>query len=181
LTFGHLARNVGQMATPGRSSTLPPPIREAADVGRFVDFVHSGKPGALSYVLLLGLEEFDPARLLETVERGLGFDSLLRLQRNLDLPFARVLDIVQIPQRTMTRRRKEGRFTADESDRVLRAGRVFGRAIELFGGDVAAARRWLSAPQAVLGGAVPWDLARTEVGAREVEAAVGRIEHGVYS
>ena len=169
------------MAETTHASLPPGRVREGADVARFVDCVLSGKPGAHSYVLLLGLDDFDPARLLESVDRGLAFDSLVRLQRNLDLPYARLLEIVQIPQRTMTRRKKEGRLTAGESDRVLRTGRVFGRVIELFGGDASAARRWLSTPQTILGGAVPWDLARTEVGSREVEAAVGRIEHGVFS
>jgi putative toxin-antitoxin system antitoxin component (TIGR02293 family) len=69
----------------------------------------------------------------------------------------------------------------EESDRLLRAGRVFGRALELFDGDTNAARNWLSKPQPALGGGVPLELAETEVGAREVEAAIGRIEHGVYS
>ena len=69
----------------------------------------------------------------------------------------------------------------DESDRLLRAGRVFGRAIELFDGDAEAARSWLAAPQAVFGGVVPWDLARTDLGAREVEFAIGRIEQGVFA
>jgi len=58
---------------------------------------------------------------------------------------------------------------------------VFRRALQLFDGDTKAARRWLSNPQPALGGAIPLKLAETEVGAREVEAAIGRIEHGVYS
>jgi len=32
-----------------------------------------------------------------------------------------------------------------------------------------------------LGGVIPFELARTEVGAREVEMLIGRIEHGVIS
>ncbi|WP_082407641.1 MbcA/ParS/Xre antitoxin family protein [Verrucomicrobium spinosum] len=39
----------------------------------------------------------------------------------------------------------------------------------------------LNAPQTGLGGAIPLDYARTEVGAREVEALLTRIEHGVYA
>ena len=58
---------------------------------------------------------------------------------------------------------------------------VFGRALELFEGDSRAAERWLSSPKRALGGAVPYELAETEAGAREVEALIGRIEHGVFS
>ena len=68
----------------------------------------------------------------------------------------------------------------DESDRLLRASRVFGRALELFEGDPEAARRWLGLPQPALGGATPLAFARTEAGAREVEDLVGRLEHGVF-
>ena len=45
----------------------------------------------------------------------------------------------------------------------------------------ASRRRWLTSRQFGLGGAVPLEYAETEVGAREVEDLLGRIEHGVYS
>jgi putative toxin-antitoxin system antitoxin component (TIGR02293 family) len=169
------------MATSGTARQLPE-AAESADVHAFVRMVQEGAaPGAHAYIVLLGLDDFDPARLIEQVERGIDFGAFTRFQGNVELPQSRLLDVVQIPQRTLTRRRKEGRLRPDESDRLLRAGRVFGRAIELFEGDAGAARRWLSSPQTVLGGAVPWDLARTEIGSREVDSAIGRIEHGVFS
>ena len=59
--------------------------------------------------------------------------------------------------------------------------RFFDEALELFEGDAQAAERWLSSPKAALGGAVPSELAETGVGAREVEALIGRLEHGVFS
>jgi putative toxin-antitoxin system antitoxin component (TIGR02293 family) len=67
-----------------------------------------------------------------------------------------------------------------ESDRVVRFARLLGQAIKLMG-DEEDARQWLNSPQFGLGGAVPLDYAKTEVGAREVENLLGRIEHGVYS
>ena len=48
-------------------------------------------------------------------------------------------------------------------------------------GDAADARLWLGSPQVGLGGAVPLDYAETEVGAREVEDLLGRIDHNVYA
>ena len=59
--------------------------------------------------------------------------------------------------------------------------RVLGKALELFEGDSRAAERWLSSPKAGLGGAAPSEFAKTEAGAREVEALIGRLEHGVFS
>jgi putative toxin-antitoxin system antitoxin component (TIGR02293 family) len=53
------------------------------------------------------------------------------------------------------------------------------QATEVFG-TVERAQQWLAFPQYGLGGVVPLDYARTEVGAREVETLLGRIEHSVY-
>jgi putative toxin-antitoxin system antitoxin component (TIGR02293 family) len=67
------------------------------------------------------------------------------------------------------------------SDHDLRASRVFAKAIELFEGDRDAASKWMQTPLPALGGETPIDIARTELGARQAENLVGRIEHGVYS
>jgi uncharacterized protein (DUF2384 family) len=41
--------------------------------------------------------------------------------------------------------------------------------------------RWLTSSQKTLGDQTPLEHARTEIGAREVEERVGRLEHGVFS
>jgi putative toxin-antitoxin system antitoxin component (TIGR02293 family) len=64
---------------------------------------------------------------------------------------------------------------------LFRAARLFGRTLQLFEGDRDAAVEWLTTPQTALGDRVPLDLARTEIGAREVERLVGRLDHGVFS
>jgi putative toxin-antitoxin system antitoxin component (TIGR02293 family) len=81
----------------------------------------------------------------------------------------------------LARRQQEGKLTPEESDRLLRASRVFTRALELFEGDAAAALSWLSEPQVALGGIVPLEIADTEIGANEVESLIGRLEHGIPS
>jgi putative toxin-antitoxin system antitoxin component (TIGR02293 family) len=58
---------------------------------------------------------------------------------------------------------------------------MFERAVELFEGDVAGAVRWLASAKRALGGQAPLTYSRTEVGAREVENLIGRLEHGVFS
>jgi putative toxin-antitoxin system antitoxin component (TIGR02293 family) len=58
---------------------------------------------------------------------------------------------------------------------------LFGKTLELFEGDRDAATEWLTTAQPALGGSVPLDLAKSDVGAREVERLVGRLEHGVFS
>ena len=63
---------------------------------------------------------------------------------------------------------------------MLRYARLLGQAFHVLGG-LESAKLWLSAPQVGLGGAVPMDCARNEIGAREVESLLCRIEYGVYS
>lgn len=151
------------------------------DIEQFRDYVQRGAPGPHAYVILLGLDTFDPPDLLRAVQKGLSYRTFERFRRNTTLSFECVSDLIDIPRRTMTRRKRDGRFLPDESDRLLRASRLFGRALELFEGDRNAATDWLTTPQPALGGAVPLDVARNEVGAREVERLVGRLEHGAFS
>lgn len=154
---------------------------EPDDVARFARYAQAGAPGAHAYVALLGLSDFDPVKLLRAVARGLPVHAFERLQRNLGVSQARLAALVGVAERTLTRRRDGGRLSPEESDRLLRTARVFGRALELFDADAAAARAWLGSPQPALGGAVPFEIATTDVGAREVETALGRVEHGVFA
>ena len=150
------------------------------DLDRFRQYLRRGAPGPHAYVILLGLEAFDPPDLLRAVRRGLSYRAFERFRRNTTLSFECVTDLIDIPRRTMTRRKREGRFLPDESDRLLRASRLFGKALELFEGDRDAATEWLTTAQPALGGTVPLDLAKSEVGALEVERLIGRLEHGVF-
>jgi putative toxin-antitoxin system antitoxin component (TIGR02293 family) len=121
-----------------------------------------------------------PARMIQVIEAGLSIAELDALRASLDLPMDRLATLLGISRATLHRRRAEGRLDREESDRVVRFARLMGRAVEVLESEEAA-RRWLNAPQVGLGGAVPLDFAVTEVGAREVEDLLGRIEYGVYS
>ena len=152
------------------------------DLERFREWIRRGNRGPdHGYVILLGLEPADTARLVEQVEKGFSYGELEHLQANVSLSRSELADLVQVKPRTLDRRKREGHLLPEESDRLLRVSRVFGKALELFEGDPKSAREWLSAPQTALGGAVPLDMARTDIGAREVEALAGRLEHGVFS
>jgi putative toxin-antitoxin system antitoxin component (TIGR02293 family) len=153
----------------------------ASGLDRFRAFLRTGGQGPNSHVILLGIETFDSPDLLRSVARGLPYSAFERLVANTSFASEDALVLVNIPSRTLTRRKREGRFHEDESDRLVRASRLFGRALSLFEGDRDAAKQWLSAPQRALGGAVPFVLARTEVGALEVERLIGRLEQGVFA
>jgi putative toxin-antitoxin system antitoxin component (TIGR02293 family) len=123
---------------------------------------------------------YSTSRLVEAIEEGLAVEELEVLRAGLDLPMEKLVSRLGISKATLHRRKRTGRLGPEESDRVLRFARLMGRAVEVFE-TKENARRWLSSPQAGLGGAVPLDYAETELGAREVEDLLGRIEYGVYS
>jgi len=124
--------------------------------------------------------KFTPAQMIQSVRRGLPMDEIQALSDSLAIPLDALAPKLGMSRATLHRRKREGRLSAGESDRVLRFARLMGRAIAVFGGD-ANARQWLQSPQSGLGGAAPLTYAETEVGAREVEDLLGRIEYGVYS
>lgn len=124
---------------------------------------------------LTGLES--ALDVVSQVERGLPRKAFDRLQSALGLPQNELAGFVMIPIRTLSRRQ---RLLIPESDRVLRVGLLFQRALEVLG-DGDSARRWMQSPKQALGGNAPLQMARTEIGARRVEQLLGQIEHGVFS
>jgi putative toxin-antitoxin system antitoxin component (TIGR02293 family) len=134
-----------------------------------------------SFILLLGLKIGSTSELLKHIKEGLGYNSWESFIRNTDLRKEDAVNLVQISSRTLSRRKEEGRLHPDESDRLIRAARIFALTSELFDGDVDSARKWLMAAQPALGGSTPIEYASTDVGAREVESLIGRLEHGIPS
>jgi len=125
--------------------------------------------------------KFTPAKLVELLQVGLPFKELEDLQARLALPAERLAPMLGISKATFHRRKGgASKLPPAVSDRVVRYARLLGQAFKVFE-DLKAAKQWLNAPQFGLGGAVPLDYARTEIGAREVEDLLGRIEYGVYS
>jgi len=127
-----------------------------------------------------GVKAIHPTELIRQIQRGLPFSELETLQNKIDLPLEQLAAKLSISRSTLQRRRSAGRLSPDESDKVLRFARLLEHATDIFG-DTERARAWLKFPQRGLGGAVPLDYAETEIGAREVDNLLGRIDYGVYS
>jgi putative toxin-antitoxin system antitoxin component (TIGR02293 family) len=120
------------------------------------------------------------ARAVGAVRAGLPWKELDDLRDALDLPMEKVAAKVGMSRATLHRRQKGGVLSPDESDKALRLARILGHAVSVFGAE-SRARQWLKAPQVALGGETPLDFADTEIGAREVDHLIGRIDYGVYS
>ena len=119
-------------------------------------------------------------RDIERIQAGLSFRAVQNLQNALDLPLEKIGSVLGMSRATLHRRKVQGKIDKEESEKLVRYQRLLKKAEDVFG-DTASAREWLTHEQTGLGNAVPLDFARTELGAREVENLLGRIEYGVYS
>ena len=119
--------------------------------------------------------------VLELVREGLPFSMLEELTVAIGAAQKELAQVVGIPATTLGRRKRAGRLTPAESDRLVRIARLTDMVLALMRGDTAAAQRWLSTPQEILDDETPLHRASTETGGREVEQLIGRLRHGVFS
>lgn len=141
--------------------------------------------GTLSVLTLLGGDEVmhaQPRTFLEWIEvirEGIPSSAAETLARRIHVSQAEFSTFLNIPERTLVRRKGEGVLNSEESAKLVRMARVVERASEVFD-ELDAALDWLKSPNAALSGAIPMSLLDTEIGAKEVMDTLGRIEHGVF-
>ena len=119
-------------------------------------------------------------QLRETVKAGLPYASFEALISKYGLAREEAAAALHLPQRTIARRKKEQKLQADESDRLLRLARVSAQAAATLGSDEKVVR-WLRRPNRALGKRAPLDLIDSDIGTRQVEEVLGRIDHGNLS
>lgn len=129
----------------------------------------------------LGFQVARSVDLIPKIEKGFSFATLANFVAASGLSVPYTASIIGIPERTLARRKKENRLSPEESERLLRISKLFEDSLRLFEGDREAAVNWLCTPKKALRNQSPLQFARTEIGAREVENLIGRIEHGVFS
>jgi putative toxin-antitoxin system antitoxin component (TIGR02293 family) len=117
--------------------------------------------------------------MADAIQDGLPIEAVDQILDSGLLEPAELFSLV-IPRRTLSHRRRMGRLTPEQSDRLARAVRILTRAEEAFG-DRKKASRWMRKPNRALEGRRPLDLLESDTGSRAVEKILLRIEHGVYS
>jgi putative toxin-antitoxin system antitoxin component (TIGR02293 family) len=116
------------------------------------------------------------------IKAGLPVKEFDTLRALLGLTVADLARKVGISLATLSRRRRHrAALDPEHSDRILRLARLYRLAVDLYDGNEAAARTWLTRPARALDGQTPLDFADTEAGAHEVEKLIGRLEHAVYA
>ena len=118
--------------------------------------------------------------LRETVKAGLPYASFEALTVKLGLAREEAASALHLPHRTIARRKKQQKLQADESDRVLRLARLSAQVVATLGSQAKAAQ-WLRRPNRALGNVPPLELLDSDIGVRQIEDVLGRIEHGIVS
>lgn len=118
------------------------------------------------------------SQMRDRIKEGLPYSSLESVRERLSLSVPEAAGVLQMPARTLARRRQSQKLAADESDRLYRLARIAAHAVSVFGTEEKAAL-WLRRPNRALNSEAPVRLLDTDVGTRQVEDILGRIEHGV--
>lgn len=157
------------------TSTTPGPGVRGRGAGGLVDFYVNAAKGVVP------ADSLTVASQVQALAAGLPETELNDLQDSLGLSAEKLASLVGLSKSTFHRRKTAGTpLNPLVSDRVVRFARLLSKAITVFGSQDDA-NKWLGSPQFGLGGEIPLDYAKTEIGAREVENLLGRIEYGVYA
>jgi putative toxin-antitoxin system antitoxin component (TIGR02293 family) len=131
----------------------------------------------LKPLALFGLQTRNAEEGIRLLKRGLPAQGWTVLVNSLGANEKDLAEVVQISTTTLARRKKAGRFTLEESERLLRIARLVAQAQRVFRSQQGLAR-WFNQPNRGLGGATPLEYASTPIGAEEVERVLERILDG---
>ncbi len=117
--------------------------------------------------------------LADAITEGFPQKSLWKIKDVTGLTDRQMATTLGISQKSISRYRASHRGLLDPviSDRLYRIASAYAHAREVFEDDVAA-KEWMQAPQIGLGMRIPLNLLTTEIGAKEVERLLGRIDYG---
>ena len=129
---------------------------------------------------ILRLQATSFAELRDAVRSGLPFSSFEALTKQLELSPQHYTAVFGIPPRTVARRKEARHLNPQESDRLYRVASTLSQAVEVLG-SIDKARLWLKTPNRALGCEMPLDLLDTEIGTRQVEEVLLRLNYGIFS
>lgn len=122
----------------------------------------------------------DSNDMQEELRRGLPFAAFDALLRILGVRPQDLASLLGVASRTLARRKMSRQLSPIESDRLYRIAYVAFMASEVLG-SIDKARAWLQGANRALGGHSPISRLDTEIGERQVEDLLNRINYGIYS
>ena len=129
---------------------------------------------------ILGSIVHSENELIPLLREGLPFSALEKLMEAFSLSRDEIANVLDLPVRTLSRRKQSQRLAAAESDRLYRLSRILAHAENVLGSRPKATQ-WLHRPNRALNGAAPLGLLDTDIGSHQVDDVLGRLEHGMFS
>jgi putative toxin-antitoxin system antitoxin component (TIGR02293 family) len=114
------------------------------------------------------------------IHEGLPVSAFRHAVDSLEQPEKTVVEGIGISRTTLGRRKQAGRLGFVDSERAVRLGAVIALGRVALG-STRAVGRWLLKANSALGGEIPIRLLQTDIGARQVEAVLGRALLGGFS
>ena len=137
-------------------------------------------PRSTAWEAALGLTSRSRMARMSVAQAGLPTAAFERFAKVSSVPREALATTLHVTLRTVQRRQDDtGRLSAHASERLVRLAELYARASEVIGSD-ALAKQWMQTPREVFGGRTPFGMAGSELGAREVEDLLLRVEHGVF-
>ncbi|MDN8558368.1 type II RES/Xre toxin-antitoxin system antitoxin [Citrobacter werkmanii] len=129
---------------------------------------------------VVGLGERGGVALIDKINQGLEGTVAKRISEWAQITRMELQKMSGIPGATFNRGIKT-RFSAGQSERLVRMIGVIELTVRLFEGDKAAAQKWLHEANRALNWKTPASVLSSETGALEVMRLITRIEQGVVS
>ncbi|HEU5080093.1 MAG TPA: antitoxin Xre/MbcA/ParS toxin-binding domain-containing protein [Opitutaceae bacterium] len=129
----------------------------------------------------LSLPLGDDLALAARIESGLPASAIMEMRKTFLFPsISSVAALIGMSAKTAERRvATRARLARGESERLVRLIRIHNQAVDTFESEENA-RKWLQKSLSIFNGKTPLEMVATEPGARAVEQALGRLEHGVF-
>ena len=118
--------------------------------------------------------------LREALRKGFPYATFEAVLEALELNSGVLARLVGVASRTLARRKTSQFLSPIESDRLYRVARITLQASDVLG-SLEKARTWLHQANQALAGESPVSQLDTEIGARQVEDLLNRINYGIFS
>ncbi len=120
-----------------------------------------------------------PIDLHDSIVSGLPVGCVIYFKQHTGLSNIHMSNALGVSEKTFIRWQDDPDKLLDPvySDRLVRTAKIMGLAEEVLE-DAENSRAWLSKSQSSLGNEIPQELLRTDIGAKQVEEVLLRMEHG---
>lgn len=122
----------------------------------------------------------DASDLQQVLRQGFPYASFEAFLKVLDLKSRDLANLLGVASRTLARRKISQQLSPIESDRLYRVAHITRLATVVLG-SLEKAKAWLHKDNRALGGNSPVSFLDTEIGERQVEDLLNRINYGIVS